>query len=42
MTKWYVCIDCGYSHEGEEAPEHCPSCGSFYFESEEEEEEEDA
>jgi|TARA_R110002072_G_scaffold91978_1_gene204994 rubrerythrin len=32
MTKWYVCVDCGYAHEGDEAPEHCPACGSFDFE----------
>ena len=32
MTKWYVCVDCGYAHEGVEAPEHCPACGSSDFE----------
>lgn len=25
--KKYVCIICGYVHEGEEAPEQCPLCG---------------
>lgn len=24
-TKW-VCLNCGYIHEGEEAPEECPLC----------------
>jgi len=25
MRKW-VCMVCGYVHEGEKAPEHCPTC----------------
>ena len=24
-TKW-ICLNCGYIHEGEEAPEKCPLC----------------
>ena len=26
MTKKYVCLVCGYVHEGETAPEECPLC----------------
>ncbi|MCF6246119.1 MAG: NADH peroxidase [Desulfobacula sp.] len=26
--KTYVCSVCGYSHEGEKAPENCPQCGA--------------
>ena len=31
---YWVCRKCGYIHEGEEPPEHCPSCGhpKSYFE----------
>ncbi len=31
---FWVCLKCGYVHEGEEPPETCPSCGhpSSYFE----------
>lgn len=25
VKKWR-CIDCGYVHEGEEAPDACPDC----------------
>ena len=25
-SKW-VCMNCGYIHEGSEAPEKCPLCG---------------
>lgn len=25
--KKYICIICGYVHEGEEPPEQCPLCG---------------
>lgn len=35
MGKW-VCKVCGYTHNGEEAPEHCPQCNApksqFYLE----------
>jgi len=24
---WWVCMECGYVHYGEEPPEECPSCG---------------
>ena len=27
-TKKWSCIECGYIHEGEEPPEHCPVCGA--------------
>ncbi|QCX34190.1 NADH peroxidase [Caloramator sp. E03] len=27
MKKW-VCVICGYVHEGEEAPDKCPQCGA--------------
>lgn len=27
MKKW-VCVVCGYVHEGEEPPEVCPVCGA--------------
>lgn len=27
MAKW-ICIVCGYRHNGEEAPERCPQCGA--------------
>ena len=36
MTKWYVCVDCGYAHEGDEAPDNCPECGALDFELENE------
>ncbi len=26
--KTYVCSVCGYSHEGDQAPEKCPNCGA--------------
>lgn len=26
--KTYVCSICGYSHNGDEAPENCPQCGA--------------
>ena len=26
MTKKYICLVCGYIHEGETAPEECPLC----------------
>ncbi|MDR2963371.1 MAG: NADH peroxidase [Bacteroidales bacterium] len=26
MTKKWICAVCGYVHEGNEAPEHCPQC----------------
>ena len=26
MTKKFVCLVCGYVHEGENAPEECPLC----------------
>ncbi|WDP91892.1 MAG: NADH peroxidase [Desulfobacter sp.] len=26
--KTYVCSVCGYSHEGDDAPESCPQCGA--------------
>jgi len=26
--KTYVCSVCGYSHEGDDAPEKCPQCGA--------------
>ena len=28
MTKW-ICEDCGYEHEGKEAPDECPVCGAL-------------
>ena len=28
MKEW-ICDDCGYTHEGEEAPEVCPICGAL-------------
>lgn len=28
MKNW-VCEDCGYIHEGEEAPDSCPACGAL-------------
>lgn len=27
MKKW-ICKECGYTHEGDEAPERCPKCGA--------------
>ena len=27
MKKW-VCVVCGYIHEGDEPPEICPVCGA--------------
>lgn len=27
IKKW-VCAECGYIHEGEEPPEHCPVCNA--------------
>jgi len=27
--KTWVCLICGYIHEGEEPPEICPSCGAI-------------
>jgi rubrerythrin len=32
-VKWF-CINCGYLHEGEEAPKVCPACahGQEYYE----------
>ena len=38
MTKWYVCQNCGYDMEADEAPEICPACGSQDFELEIEDE----
>ena len=35
MFKW-ICVDCGHEHEGDEAPEFCPVCGSSDFELENE------
>ena len=32
MNNWYICQKCGYAHEGDEAPEFCPACGSLDFE----------
>jgi rubrerythrin len=26
MAKKYICLVCGYIHEGETAPEECPLC----------------
>tara|TARA_R110000772_G_scaffold20773_1_gene57683 strand:- start:533 stop:679 length:147 start_codon:yes stop_codon:yes gene_type:complete len=31
MNNWYICQKCGYAHEGDEAPEFCPACGSLDF-----------
>ena len=28
MEKKFICMVCGYVHEGEEAPEKCPVCGA--------------
>lgn len=28
MHKKFVCVVCGYVHEGDEAPEKCPLCGA--------------
>ncbi len=28
MKKKFICIVCGYVHEGDEAPERCPLCGA--------------
>lgn len=28
MEKKFICVVCGYVHEGEEAPEKCPVCGA--------------
>jgi rubrerythrin len=28
LMKTYVCSVCGYSHEGDDAPEKCPQCGA--------------
>jgi rubrerythrin len=27
MKKW-LCLICGYIHEGDEPPENCPVCGA--------------
>lgn len=27
MTSW-VCLVCGYVHDGDEPPAHCPLCGA--------------
>jgi rubrerythrin len=26
MSKKYICLVCGYVHEGDSAPEECPLC----------------
>ena len=26
MKKKFICVVCGYVHEGDEAPEQCPLC----------------
>ena len=31
-TTWYICQDCAYDREGDEAPDYCPDCGSLHFE----------
>lgn len=28
MQKKFICVVCGYVHEGDEAPEKCPICGA--------------
>ena len=28
MKKKFICVVCGYIHEGDEAPEKCPVCGA--------------
>lgn len=28
IMKTWICKKCGYSHQGEEAPERCPQCGA--------------
>lgn len=28
MKKKFICVVCGYVHEGDEAPEKCPLCGA--------------
>ena len=28
MKKKFICTVCGYIHEGDEAPEKCPTCGA--------------
>ena len=28
----FVCQVCGYVHEGDQAPEKCPKCGSYMVE----------
>ena len=28
MQKKFICVVCGYVHEGNEAPEKCPLCGA--------------
>ncbi|MDE5812263.1 MAG: NADH peroxidase [Muribaculaceae bacterium] len=28
MSKKFICVVCGYVHEGDEAPEKCPVCGA--------------
>lgn len=28
MNKKFICVVCGYVHEGPEAPEKCPQCGA--------------
>lgn len=38
INKWYVCQNCGYDMEADEAPEICPACGSQDFELEIEDE----
>ena len=25
----FICEDCGYVHDGKEAPEECPVCGAL-------------
>ena len=27
MKKW-ICVPCGYEHEGDSPPEECPVCGA--------------